>query len=128
MIGRLKHAGVGIVLDVRAVAASRRPGFSKTMLGASLNAAGIDYLHLRGLGTPKAGRLAARAGDTAEMRRIYQAHLEEPAVQLELAEATGIATVRPAALLCYEADAAHCHRRIVADLIRERIGCEVVDL
>lgn len=116
------------MLDVRAVAASRRPGFSKTLLGASLNEAGIDYLHLRGLGTPKAGRLAARAGKTAEMQRIYNAHLEEPEVQLELAEATSIAIARPAALLCYEADAAHCHRRIVAELIRERTGCEVLDL
>ena len=128
MIGRLLEAGVGIVLDVRAVAASRRPGFSKTMLGASLKDAGIDYLHLRGLGTPKAGRLAGRAGKTAEMQRIYNAHLEEPEAQLELAEAATIAQARPAALLCYEADPAHCHRRIVADLIRERTGCRVIDL
>src|SRR6185436_6397922 len=87
VIGRLLEAGVRIVLDVRAVAASRRPGFSKTMLAASLKDAGIDYQHLRGLGTPKAGRLAARAGKTAEMQRIYHAHLEEPEAQLELAEA-----------------------------------------
>ena len=36
MIGRLKAAGVKTVVDVRAVAASRRPGFSKTMLGNRL--------------------------------------------------------------------------------------------
>jgi uncharacterized protein (DUF488 family) len=116
------------VLDVRAVASSRRPGFSKTMLAASLAEARVDYLHLRGLGTPKAGRLAARAGRTDEMRRIYRDHLEEPVAQLELAEAARIAAARPAALLCFEADAGHCHRAIVADLIRGRIGCEVVDL
>ncbi|MEP6968190.1 MAG: DUF488 domain-containing protein, partial [Pseudomonadota bacterium] len=44
VIGRLRGAGVEIVIDVRAVAASRRPGFSKTMLAASLAAAGVDYL------------------------------------------------------------------------------------
>jgi uncharacterized protein (DUF488 family) len=128
VIGRLKQAGVEIVLDVRAVAASRRAGFSKTLLSASLNEAGIDYLHLRALGTPKPGRQAARAGRIGEMHRIYHEHLEEPQAQLELAEAVRVAAARPAALLCYEADAAGCHRRIVADLIREKLGCEVKDL
>src|ERR1035437_10077396 len=75
VIGALKAAGVAVVVDVRAVAASRRPGFSKTMLGASLKAEGVDYVHLRALGTPKAGREAARAGRTAQMRAIFEAHL-----------------------------------------------------
>jgi uncharacterized protein (DUF488 family) len=128
VIGRLKAAKVEIVLDVRAVASSRRAGFSKTLLGASLAEAGIDYLHLRALGTPKPGRQAARAGHTQEMRRIYEAHLQEPETQLALAEAAELARVRRAALLCYEAEAAHCHRRIVADRIRDSLGCEVMDL
>jgi uncharacterized protein (DUF488 family) len=128
VIGRLKAAKVEIVLDVRAVAASRRAGFSKTLLAASLDEAGIDYLHLRGLGTPKPGRQAARAGRTGEMHRIYRDHLKEPQAQLELAQATEISQARHAALLCYEADAKDCHRAIVAGLIHETTGCEVVDL
>ena len=128
VIGRLKAAGVQIVIDVRAVASSRRAGFSKTLLAGSLEAEGIGYLHLRGLGTPKAGRQAARAGRTQEMHQIYRIHLEEPEAQLQLAEACEVAKGRAAALLCYEADAARCHRAIVADLIRDRLGCEVVDL
>jgi len=128
VIERLKTAGVEIVIDVRAVAASRRAGFSKTLLGASLRDAGIDYLHLRALGTPKPGRDAARKGHIGEMTAIYEEHLTESAAQLALSEATEVASERRAALLCYEADAAGCHRRIVANLIRERIGVEVVDL
>ena len=128
VVGRLKGAGVEIVLDVRAVASSRRAGFSKTLLAASLDAAGIGYRHLRDLGTPKAGRDAARAGRTAEMRAIYAAHLEEPAAQNQLAEACEIAGARRAALLCFEAEACRCHRAIVAGLAHERLGCEVVDL
>ena len=54
VIGRLKAAGVEVLIDVRAVAASRRAGFSKTILRNSLRAEGIDYLHLRALGTPTA--------------------------------------------------------------------------
>jgi uncharacterized protein (DUF488 family) len=113
---------------VRAIAASRRAGFSKTLLAASLKDAGIDYLHLRALGTPKPGREAARKGHIGEMTAIYEEHLTEPAAQLALGEATEVASERRAALLCYEADAAGCHRRIVADLIHERIGVRVVDL
>ena len=128
VIGRLKSAGVEILVDVRAVPSSRRAGFSKNLLAASLKAAGIDYRHLRGLGTPKPGRQAARAGHVAEMHRIYNAYLEEPEAQLELAEACDIARAQAAALLCYEADARTCHREIVAGLIKDRIGCEVVDL
>lgn len=128
VIKRLWVAGVRLVLDVRAIAASRRPGFSKGVLSASLAEAGIGYRHLRALGTPKAGRLAARAGRTEDMREIYEGHLEEPRAQAELALAAELANHTPAALLCYEADAARCHRTIVARRLHERIGCEIVDL
>lgn len=128
VIERLKRAGVELVIDVRAVATSRRAGFSKTVLAASLAEAGIDYIHLRDLGTPKPGRDAARHGRIAEMRAIFEDHLAEPAAQLQLAQATEISQERRSALLCYEADAAGCHRRIVAERIQEATGCEVVDL
>lgn len=128
VIDRLKAAGVKVLIDVRAVAASRRAGFSKRLLAASLEAEGIEYVHLRALGTPKPGRDAARAGRTAEMRAIYEAHLETPEAQVELARAAAIASEKKAALLCYEADAAHCHRAIVAERLCERLGCQVEDL
>ena len=128
VVGRLQAAGVELLIDVRAVAASRRPGFSKTVLSASLAEAGIDYLHLRALGTPAPGRAAARAGRTAEMRRIFHAHLEEPAAQLALLHAAEAAAARPSTLLCYERDAAVCHRAIVAGLLCERLGCAIHDL
>ena len=128
VIARLKRAGVEVLVDVRAVAASRRAGFSKTVLAASLAEAGIDYVHLRELGTPKPGRDAARKGRIAEMRQIYEAHLQEPAAQLELAQAAEIVAQRKAALLCFEADADGCHRAIVAERLRERLGLTVENL
>ena len=128
VIDCLLRAGVEVLIDVRAVASSRRAGFSKTLLAASLGEAGIDYVHLRALGTPKAGRQAARAGRHTEMARIYEAHLAEPEAQLQLAEALDIARERPAALLCYEAEAARCHRRIVASRLVAAGKFEVEDL
>ena len=128
VIARLKQAGVEVVIDVRAVAASRRAGFSKTLLAASLKDAGIDYVHLRQLGTPKPGRDAARKGRIAEMREIFEGHLSEPEAQVQLAQAGEIARERKAALLCYEADHRGCHRAIVADRICEDLGCEIEHL
>ena len=128
VIRKLRAAGVEVVVDVRAVAASRRAGFSKTMLRASLEAEGIGYEHLRGLGTPKPGREAARKGHVAEMEAIFDEHMRTPEAQDGLAHAIAIARERPAALLCFEACASGCHRRIVANLIRQETGCEVKDL
>jgi len=129
VVANLKAAGVAVLVDVRAVAASRRAGFSKRLLAASLADAGIDYLHLRALGTPATGRTAARAGRVGEMHAIYNAYLDnEPAAQTALADLAEIAAARPAALLCLEADANACHRRLIANRLAAARGFEVVDL
>lgn len=128
VIRRLREAGVEVLIDVRAVASSRRAGFSKRLLAASLEEHGIGYEHLRGLGTPKPGREAARKGRIGEMRAIYEEHLKTPEAEADLARATVMATERPSALLCFEADAAGCHRRIVAERVHAATGIEVLDL
>lgn len=127
-LGELAAAGVALVIDVRAVAASRRPGFSKTALRNALAERGIDYLHLRPLGTPAAGREAARRGRTAEMRRIYADQLETDEAALALEQALAAAGEKKAALLCYEKDAPGCHRAMLAERMIAREPFEVVDL
>jgi uncharacterized protein (DUF488 family) len=84
VIGELKRARVGLVVDTRAVAASRRPGFSKRQLAADLDAAGIGYLHLQKLGTPKEGRDAARSGNLEKLFDIYERHLKTPDAREQL--------------------------------------------
>jgi uncharacterized protein (DUF488 family) len=121
-------AGVERVIDVRAVAASRRPGFSKTALGNALRERGVDYLHLRPLGTPAAGREAARKGRTAEMRLIYAEQLESDEAALALEQALAAAVERPSALLCFEAEAQGCHRSMLAERMVARRPFEVIDL
>jgi uncharacterized protein (DUF488 family) len=115
VIAALRRAGVKTVLDIRELPNSRRAGFSRRMLDASLDEAGIAYKHLRALGTPKAGRDAAKRGDNATMRRIFEAKLETPESQLALIEAAQIAKNAPACLLCLEHDWRACHRAIVAE-------------
>src|SRR5687768_14046257 len=80
----LRAAGVELLVDVRAVASSRRPGFAKTKLAANVGGVGIGYLHLRGLGTPAEGRAAARAGRHDEMRAVFLDHLQTTQAQEEL--------------------------------------------
>ncbi len=128
VIDRLRAAGVRVLVDVRAVAASRRAGFSKTVLGTSLNAAGIDYLHLRALGTPKAGRDAARKGRIDEMRAIFDAHMREPAAETAFQSLRVLASETPVALLCFEADHAGCHRAVLTERLAREDGFEVVHL
>jgi uncharacterized protein (DUF488 family) len=127
-LAELEAARVELLIDVRAVAASRRPGFSKTALANSVRERGIDYLHLRPLGTPAAGREAARKGRTMEMRAIYAGQLETPEAGLALEQALEAASERRAALLCYEAHAAGCHRTMLAERMIARTPFDVVDL
>jgi uncharacterized protein (DUF488 family) len=125
----LRGAGVEVLVDVRAVASSRRPGFAKTRLAANVGEIGIEYLHLRGLGTPSDGRAAARAGRHDEMRAIFLRHLTTAESQAELhALADLVRAGRRACLLCLEADPAHCHRTLVAEALGELMPLQVEHL
>ena len=125
----LLDARIELLVDVRAVASSRRPGFSKTALAANLAGAGIEYLHLRSLGTPADGRAAARAGRHDEMRVIFLEHMLTAEAQDGLETLAGIVqTGRRVCLLCFEADPSHCHRSLVAAALAERMPLEVENL
>ena len=125
-IAALKTAGVERVIDVRALPLSRRPGFSKSALRAALADAGIEYVHLKALGTPAEGRAAARAGRHADLERIYAGQLELPEAIAQSAQMLDLAREKPSALLCMERDPKHCHRTLLLDAVAE--GAEVVDL
>jgi uncharacterized protein (DUF488 family) len=127
-LDELTAAGVELLIDVRAVAASRRPGFSKTALSGALAEKGIAYLHLRPLGTPAAGREAARKGRIGEMRLIYADQLETPEAELAMEQLLDAAAGRKSVLLCYEADAAGCHRSMLAERMIERTPFDVRNL
>jgi uncharacterized protein (DUF488 family) len=125
----LREAGTELLVDVRAVASSRRPGFAKSALAANLQGAGIDYLHLRDLGTPAPGRAAARAGRDKERWGIFPEQPDTPAAEAALdALADLVRSGRRVCLLCFEADAAHCHRTLVADALSALVPMRVTHL
>ena len=129
VLDELQNAGVKLLVDVRAVAASRRPGFSKNQLAAGLDERGISYLHLRGLGTPKDGRDAARSCKLDVLHKIYARHLKTPQAREELDELSSLVkTYGPVCILCYERDHRQCHRQWIAEIIGERDAVKVENL
>ena len=129
VLDELTEAGVKLLVDVRAVASSRRPGFSKNQLASGLDERGIGYVHLRGLGTPKEGRLAARAGDYKTLEKIFTKHLKTPQAKEELDELSALVKkAGPVCILCYERDHQHCHRRWIAEIIEDRDGIKIENL
>ena len=126
LIAALKAAGVTRLIDVRAVPLSRRPGFSKNILRNGLAEAGIDYVHLKALGTPPEGREAARKGRHADLERIYAGQLDLPEAIVAGAEMRELAAEQPGALLCYERDPSGCHRTLLLRWVVP--DADVVDL
>lgn len=126
VIAALLAAGVERLIDVRAVPLSRRPGFSKHVLARGLAEHGIDYVHLKALGTPPEGREAARKGRHDVLARVYAGQLELPEAIAQAARMIALAEERPTALLCFERDPAQCHRSLLLEAVAG--DAEVVDL
>ena len=126
VIAALIAAGVERLIDVRAVPLSRRPGFSKHVLARGLAEHGIDYVHLKALGTPPEGREAARKGRRDVLARVYAGQLELPEAIAQAARMIALAEEKPAALLCFERDPAQCHRSLLLEAVAG--DAEVVDL
>jgi uncharacterized protein (DUF488 family) len=114
-LAALTNAGVERVIDVRALPLSRRPGFSKTSLKNTLAEAGVEYVHLKALGTPASGREAARAGRHQELQQIYAGQLQLPEAIAQGAQMIELAREKPSALLCYEREPTHCHRSLLLE-------------
>jgi uncharacterized protein (DUF488 family) len=117
VVGALRDAGIEVLADIRYLPLSRRPGFSKSSLRAAVEEAGIAYRHFRDLGTPAEGRAAARRGDHAGLARVYAGQLELPEALKQMAELRALAEQRRVCLLCYERDAASCHRSLLFDAL-----------
>lgn len=129
VLDELEGAGVKLLVDVRAVTSSRRPGFSKNQLAAGLDERGIAYVHLAALGTPKEGREAARSGKYDLLHKIYAKHLKTPQAREEMDELSSLVKKSgPVCLLCYERDHTHCHRQWIAEIIEDRDEVKVENL
>jgi uncharacterized protein (DUF488 family) len=117
VVSALRDAGIELLADIRYLPLSRRPGFSKSSLRAAVEEAGIVYRHFKHLGTPAEGRAAARRHDHAGLARIYAGQLELPEALAQMTELRALAEQRKLALLCYERNAAECHRSLLYEAL-----------
>lgn len=124
----LAAAGVKQLADVRAVAVSRKAGFSKKKLEARLAEEGISYIHFVALGDPKPGREAARSGNHELFVSIFNDHMATEPAQQALEELKEAVELAPTCLMCFERDPTTCHRTIVANSVTQSTGFEVFNL
>ncbi|WP_299615728.1 DUF488 family protein [Pelagibius sp.] len=127
-IAVLHAARISLLVDVRELPISRRRGFAKTALSSALAEAGIQYLHLRGLGDPKPGRDAARAGNLREFRQIFAKHMRSEEARTDLEKLKAQLAQERVCLMCFERDPSNCHRSIVASMISDSMESKVIHL
>jgi len=125
-IGTLKAAGITLLLDVRELAISRRRGFSKTLLRDALARAGIGYQHERALGAPR--HVRHRLREDGDFDRYFMDFREYLGSQRHLLDELARTLSGRVTLLCYERNAAECHRSIVAASLARRTKLTVSHL
>ena len=116
----LVYHDIQTLLDIRQLPQSRKPGLSKTALGGAATGYGMEYRHLRALGTPRDPRYQRKIDhDEAAFRTGYLAYLAmQDAAMDALVE---LAQRSRCCLLCYEANV-ECHRLLVANRAVEMTG------
>ena len=126
-VARLKANAIAMVIDVRELPLSRKPGFSKKSFAEMLHQAGIGYVHLPVLGCPRPIRDRFKAnGDWAAYATAFSTYLSGQ--EMAVAEVVGIANVATSCLVCFEANFARCHRSMVASAAAHAGGLAVVHL
>ncbi|MHB8153281.1 MAG: DUF488 domain-containing protein [Vulcanimicrobiaceae bacterium] len=126
-IRALRAGKVTTLVDIRAVPMSRRAEFRKNALATLLDDAGIRYVGVPRLGTPRDLRDKLKDdGDYASFFKAFRAHML--AQRSALRDIVALSKQDRIALLCFERDASECHRSVVAAYVSGKLSCEVVDL
>jgi len=118
----LKAHGVELLADVRTVPRSRHnPQFNREAIPEPLKAAGIDYVHLPGLGGLRKPRPdSVNTGWKNLSFRGYADYMQTPEFGAALAQLIELSRARPAAIMCAEAVPWRCHRSLIADALTVR--------
>lgn len=116
VVDALVMHGVEILVDVRLTPISRKPGLSKSALSEALAAAGIKYVHCRGLGNPRDNReaFAHPGAPRQQARERFRARLNNGSRD-SLGEIAALARKTHVALLCYERKPSACHRDVIVE-------------
>ena len=121
-IGILQAHGIHQLVDVRTMPRSRRvPQFNKENLADSLQAAGMLYHHLPGLGGLRhAKRDSTNKGWRNASFRGYADYMQTPEFRENVEKLVELAAHSPTAIMCAEAVPWRCHRSLIADALLAR--------
>jgi uncharacterized protein (DUF488 family) len=128
-IDLLTENGVTCLVDVRTVPRSRtNPQFNRDTLPDALRAAGIDYLHLPGLGGLRRARPdSPNMGWRNASFRGYADYMGTQEFAENLERLLALAARERVALMCAEAVPWRCHRSLIGDALLTR-GFPVADI
>ncbi len=121
LISQLKSHGVSTLVDVREFPISRKRGFSKTVFSEYLNKNGIEYIHLKKLGSPK--NIRKELKKNKDYFSFFERYLEY--VQLHkniINDLYKIILEKNCCIMCYEDLPSKCHRKIICDEIEKIDG------
>ena len=121
-IGLLQAHGATCVVDVRTVPRSRHnPQFNKDSLPQSLKKAGLEYVHMLGLGGLRsAKRDSPNIGWRNASFRGYADYMQTPEFVQSIEELIRLANQERIVLMCAEAVPWRCHRSLIADALLVR--------
>lgn len=118
--------GIATLVDVRRFPGSRRhPQFGRDALRATLEAAGIGYVHEEDLGGRRP--VAPDSPNDAWRNRGFRGyadHMDSATFRAALERLVALAERGPVAIMCAEAVPWRCHRNLIADALTAR-GIEV---
>jgi uncharacterized protein (DUF488 family) len=114
--------GVQLLVDVRTVPRSRHnPQYNRETLPATLEAEGIGYLHMPGLGGLRhARRDSPNTGWRNLSFRGYADYMQTKEFEQSIREFLSAIEGRRAALMCAESVPWRCHRSPIADALTAR--------
>ena len=121
LISQLKSHDISTLVDVREIPISRKKGFSKTVFSECLNKNGIEYIHLKKLGSPK--NIRKELKQNKDYFSFFGKYLEY--IQLHkniISDLYKIILEKNCCIMCYEDLPFKCHRKIICDEIEKIDG------
>jgi uncharacterized protein (DUF488 family) len=106
-IAILHSFGIDTLADIRSLPASKYcPQFNKAEFAASLQQAGISYIHMPQLGGKREGG--------------FRPYMESPEFEIAVNQLEIAAICKRLAYMCAEADWMHCHRSLISGYLYKR--------
>ncbi len=121
-IDLLKSNRISMVVDIRTIPRSRHnPQFNRETLPASLQEAGIGYVHLGGLGGLRHPRPdSPNAGWRNASFRGFADYMQADEYEEAIRELVSLAEREQVVIMCAEAVPWRCHRSLISDTLSVR--------